>query len=69
MVETLRTDEAAKFLGLSPWTVRIYAQAGRIGTKIGRDWRFTMTELRRFKRKPRPVGNPAWRNGGRLVDR
>lgn len=49
--EVLNADEAAELLGVSPWTVREQAKAGKIpGRKIGKEWRFSRTALLEFLR-------------------
>ncbi len=44
--EVLNTEEAAEFLGFSPFTIREYAKKGIIpARKIGKEWRFYKPEL------------------------
>jgi len=44
--EVLNAEEAAELLGVSPWTVREEARAGKLpGRKVGREWRFSRTAL------------------------
>lgn len=44
--EILNVEQAAEFLGFSPYTVREKARLGEIpGRKVGREWRFSRTAL------------------------
>ena len=44
--EILTTDDAAKFLSLTPYTVREYAKKGIIpARKVGKSWRFYKPDL------------------------
>lgn len=44
--EVLNTDEAAAFLGISPYDLRSYARRGLIpGRKLGKRWRFHKAHL------------------------
>ena len=66
----LTTEEAAAFLGVSPWRVRQFVIAGRLeARKVGEGRRatyyFTRAELERFKAIPRRRGRPAVRAGER----
>lgn len=58
----LTTDEAARFLKLSPHTVRKYVQRGLLRPKqtIGTAYLFLRSECMRYKREKRPRGNPAF---------
>jgi len=60
MIVYLTTRQAATRLGLSESRVRHLCQQGRLGQKIGRNWAITETELQRFARVNRQVGNPNW---------
>lgn len=58
--ELLNVQKAAKFLGLSPKTVRRWAQLKKIkGLKLGSrgDWRFTKEELHKAFKKLGGVDN------------
>jgi len=56
----LTSSQAAERLGLAEGTVKRYCQQGRLGQKIGRNWAITEAQLKRFAKKPRPVGNPTF---------
>lgn len=56
--DVLTTAEAAKELGISPYTVRIYCLQGRLGQKFGPVWLITRDELEEFKANRRPPGRP-----------
>jgi excisionase family DNA binding protein len=44
--EILNVEQAAEFLGFSPYTVREKARLGEIpGRKVGREWRFSREAL------------------------
>ncbi len=44
--EILTTDDAAKFLSLTSYTVREYAKKGIIpARKVGKSWRFVKADL------------------------
>ncbi|MBU4194814.1 MAG: helix-turn-helix domain-containing protein [Actinobacteria bacterium] len=44
--EILSVEDAAEFLGISPYTVRKHARQGLIpGRKVGREWRFSRDSL------------------------
>lgn len=44
--EVLNVEEAAEFLGFSPYTIREKARLGEIpGRKVGREWRFLRAAL------------------------
>jgi len=44
--EVLTTDEAARFLSLTPYTLREYARKGLIpARKLGKSWRFVKADL------------------------
>ena len=44
--EVLTAEEAAKFLGFNPVTIRLKARSGEIpGRKIGKEWRFSRRVL------------------------
>jgi excisionase family DNA binding protein len=48
----LTTEQAAQLLNRSVRTVTLYADQGRLrGRKVGRSWRFTMSEVERFKQQ------------------
>jgi excisionase family DNA binding protein len=56
--------EAARYLGISDSLVRRYCRAGEISAlRFGRNWAIKKRELDRFKKTPRPVGNPNFRRG------
>lgn len=58
----LNSTEAAEYLGLTDGLVRRYCRAGKIDAKrVGRNWVIRKVELKKFKKQPRPVGNPAFR--------
>jgi excisionase family DNA binding protein len=63
--EVLNVEEAAKLLGVSVWTVREEAHAGRLpARKIGRAWRFSRQALLEHLR-----GSPDTpRNSGRAEE-
>lgn len=64
------TKEAAKILGLSPVTMRIYANKGIIkAQKRGRDWFISQTEVTKFKlRERKKNGSRQKKNeAGRLI--
>ena len=47
--EVLNVEQAAEFLGFSPYTVREKAREGEIpGRKVGREWRFSRQVLLRW---------------------
>jgi len=49
-------EEAAELLGISPLTLGNWLRAGKItGTKIGRKWRITDSDLQAFIEKNRQV--------------
>jgi hypothetical protein len=54
---TYTTATAAAALGLTPRQVGHLAKLHRLGKKVGRDWQFTPTEVRRMKARP-SVGRP-----------
>ena len=59
--------EAAEYLGLTDSLVRSYCRQRRIkAERIGRNWVITKKELDRFKKQPRPMGNPNLLRHGRL---
>ncbi len=60
MTNLLTTTQAAAILNLDESVMRAYCRQGRLGSKIGRQWLITTAELKRFAKKPRPVGNPGW---------
>lgn len=44
--EVLGADEAARLLGVSPYTVRSLARTGAMpGRKVGKEWRFSRAKL------------------------
>ena len=48
--------EASEALGISPLTLRKWIIAGQIvGTKIGKQWRITETDLQNFIEKNRQI--------------
>lgn len=50
--EVLNVEQAAEFLGFSPYTVREKAREGEIpGRKVGREWRFSRTALLEWLRE------------------
>lgn len=59
--------QAADLLGLSDRTVRWHCLEGRIGTQVGggkhRRYVITASQIKRFKKMPRQVGNPNFRKG------
>ena len=60
----LTTVDAAKFLKLSPHTVRKYVQRGLLVPyrRIGTACLFLESECRRYRREKRPRGNPGFSN-------
>ena len=59
--------EAAEFLGLTDSLVRNYCRQSRIkADRVGRNWVITRKELERFKKTPRPFGNPNLLKSGKL---
>lgn len=59
--------EAAAYLGLTDSMVRNYCRQARIkAERIGRNWVISRKELDRFKRTPRPMGNPNLLQSGKL---
>ena len=57
------STEAAAYLGLTDSMVRKYCREGEIhADRVGRNWVITKKELDRFKKIPRPVGNPNFRS-------
>ena len=51
--DVLNSEEAAAFLGLSVFTVRDYARAGKIpGRKVGKEWRFSRPGLLKWLEAP-----------------
>lgn len=55
----MTVDEVSKELKVTPQRVREYCRAGRMGTKIGRQWLITRDELDAFKKShPLPPGRP-----------
>jgi hypothetical protein len=57
-MKLLTTAEAAIALGLSVARVKVLCQAGRLGTRYGRQYLITPAELATFRRKPRKAGRP-----------
>jgi len=53
------TAQAAAELGISEGLVRRYCRAGRLGSRIGRNFSITKTQLKRFAEKERKAGRPA----------
>jgi excisionase family DNA binding protein len=47
----LRTNEAAAYLGVSPWTLRNLVHNERISYLPGKYWRFAIADLDRFLEK------------------
>lgn len=44
--EVMNVEEASRFLGVNPWTLRAEARLGRIpARKIGKEWRFSRIAL------------------------
>ena len=44
--DILNVEEAATFLGVSPWTIREQARLRRLpGRKVGKEWRFSRQAL------------------------
>lgn len=44
--EVMNVEEASRFLGVNPWTLRAEARLGRIpARKIGKEWRFSRVAL------------------------
>ena len=58
LADTLSTAQAAESLGITESLVALYCREGRLGTKVGRDWRITPEELQAFASIPREPGNP-----------
>ena len=57
------STEAAVYLGITDSLVRKYCRRGELkADRFGRNWVMTKRELDRFKKIPRPVGNPNFRN-------
>lgn len=54
--EVLTTEEAAEFLSLRPFTIRVYAKRGIIpAKKVGKEWRFYKPDLIAWLRAPGPA--------------
>lgn len=54
--EVLTTEEAAEFLSLRPFTIRVYARRGVIpGKKVGKGWRFYKPDLIAWLRGQSPT--------------
>ena len=51
------SEDAARYLGVSPQRIRQLAAAGA-GTKVGQDWVFTEADLQKMDRRNRKVGRP-----------
>ena len=50
-MKTMNIDQAAEFLCLSPYTLRVLVKAGKVpGAKVGGEWRFTDESLEEFMR-------------------
>ena len=54
---TYTTADVARFLEVTPRQVGHLAKLHGLGKKVGRDWQFTPTEVRRMKARP-SVGRP-----------
>lgn len=55
--EVLNVEQAAEFLGFSPYTLREKARTGEIpGRKVGREWRFSREVLRQWLREGQTPG-------------
>jgi len=52
-MKLLDTKTAAKRLGLSERQIRVFCEAGRLGTRVSGRWVILETELKTFKRRPR----------------
>jgi len=53
----MNVADAAKSVGLSQWTIRQAARAGKIaGTREGRDWDLLESSVKAFKAKRRRDG-------------
>lgn len=50
---TLRTKEAAQYLGISEWKLRALVHAGEITFLPGKYWRFAISDLDRWLEKSR----------------
>jgi len=56
-IELLTTEEAARLLKVSPWTLRKWEEKGRIAAvRLGGAVRYEMEELRRFVEAARNAG-------------
>ncbi len=51
------TADVARFLKVTPRQVGHLARLHGLGRKLGRDWQFTATEVRKMQRRP-TVGRP-----------
>ena len=60
MTDYLKTTEVAEILKISPRRVQALAAGGRLGRLVHGRYLFTQSEVRRFARIPRPVGNPTF---------
>lgn len=54
--------EAAQYAGLCDRVIRRYCEQDRLpATRVGRTWAIRKTDLDKFLKTPRPVGNPNFR--------
>lgn len=54
--------EASEYAGLSDRVLRTYCKNGKLTAKrVGRTWAIKKTDLDKFLKTPRPVGNPNFR--------
>lgn len=59
--------EAAVYVGLTDSMVRNYCRKQKIkAERVGRNWVISRKELDRFKKTPRPMGNPNLLRNGKL---
>ena len=58
----LTSQDAADLLGIDRSLICRYCREGRLAAKkVGRDWIMGQRAITEFSRRPRPVGNPSFR--------
>lgn len=60
--QLITATEAAEILGIHRSLVWKYMRNGRLkAIQVGNFWLVSQREVRRFAKRPRPVGNPAFK--------